>query len=306
MHNITIRAIADVEQARAEHISRMYGVAKTCIIDTELWQGDTIDVVVVASNTMFHADRVIHALEHYKAVYVKEPLAISFDQLDRLEHTLNQCKQVPICLDYYRSYAPFIRKIKNTLQKRSTPLMARYRVNTSTSLRCVPQEDASVGNIIADACHFLDIFCYLTDASPVAVSVEAMHTMRDDIFPTDNFTAQISFNDGSVCSLVYTSLGHEHFGGEHLEIFFDSKVIVMQDFLTLHGYGLPSWFDEVLSVPDTGRKHLITAFFSLLREFDGSILMSRDRIITVSKLALIIDQLACAGGGMQKYERVQA
>ncbi|HEV2917003.1 MAG TPA: Gfo/Idh/MocA family oxidoreductase [Candidatus Babeliales bacterium] len=303
IHNVTIRAIADVEQTRAEHISHIYGVAKTCSMDNELWQGDTIDVIIVASNNTFRAERVIHALEHYKAVFVKEPIATSFEQLNRLAIILNERAQIPICLDYYRSYAPFIRKIKNTLQKRSTPLMMRYRVNTCTSLRCTQQEDITVGNIIADSCHFLDIFCYLTDAQPLAVSVEAMHTMRDDIFPTDNFTAQISFTDGSVCSLVYTSLGHEHFGGEHLEIFFDSKVIVMQDFLTLHGYGLPSWFDEVLSVPDTGRKHIISSFFSSLRESPDDSFMSHSRIVMVSKLALIIDQLACTGGGTHKYEK---
>jgi predicted dehydrogenase/NADPH:quinone reductase-like Zn-dependent oxidoreductase len=304
MHNVTIRAIADVEQASAEHISHLYGVAKTCIMDSELLQGDGVDVVIVASNNMFHADRVIHALEHSKAVFVKEPLAATFEQLARLTTALNEHGDVPMCLDYYRSYAPFMRKIKHAVQKRSTPLMIRYRINTCTSLRCTEQEDAIVGKIVGDACHFLDVFCYLTDARPVAISVEAIHTMRDDIFPTDNFAAQISFSDGSVCSLVYTSLGHEHFGGEHLEIFFDAKAIVMQDFLTLHGYGLPSWFDEIVSVADSGREHLINDFFAGLREAPVRVSMSRERIITVAKLALILDQLACAGGGSHNIQEL--
>jgi predicted dehydrogenase/threonine dehydrogenase-like Zn-dependent dehydrogenase len=304
MNNVTVHAIADIEQARAEQISYLYSIPKTCILDSELLQGDAIDAVVIASNNMFHVDRVLHALEHYKAVFVKEPFAATFDQLDRLKILLSERTDVPLCLDYYRSHAPFIRKIKSAVQKRSTPLMGRYRVNTCTSLRCEDQEDAVVGKIVGDACHFFDLFYYLTNARPIAVSVESMHTMRDDIFPTDNFSAQISFDDGSVCSLVYTSLGHEHFGGEHLELFFDAKAIVMQDFLTLNGYGLPTWFDEVVSIPDTGREHLISDFFTGLREDPVRTSMSHERIVAVAHIALIVDQLACAGGGAKDLNGV--
>jgi predicted dehydrogenase len=183
------------------------------------------------------------------------------------------------------------------LKKRSTPLMLRYRVNVSSTATCEKQQESAIGRVIGDACHFLDLFCYLTESKPVAVSVEAIHTMRDDVFPTDNFTAQISFSDGSVCSLLYTALGHEHFGGEHLELFFDSKVIVMQDYVSLTGYGLPSWFDESASSADWGREHLVGDFFAGLRENPIRIAMSRERILTVSNLTLVIDTLACAGGG---------
>jgi predicted dehydrogenase/threonine dehydrogenase-like Zn-dependent dehydrogenase len=306
VHNVTVHAIADVEQTRAERVSHLYNVAKTCIVDSEFLQGDAVDAVIIASNNMFHTDYVIRALEHNKAVFVKEPLAATFEQFKRLTSILHNRADAPLCLDYYRSYAPFIRKIKHVVQKRSTPLMARYRVNTCTVLQCTKQEDTIAGNIVSDACHFIDIFCYLTDAHPVAVSVETVHSTRDDLFPTDNFSAQISFNDGSVCSLLYTSLGHDHFGGEHLEVFFDAKAIVMQDFATLNGYGLPAWFDEVASPVDKGREHIINDFFTGLCENPVRLSMSRERILTVSHLSLIIDHLACAGGGARQLQEHKA
>ena len=42
-----------------------------------------------------------------------------------------------------------MRKIKNAVQKRSTPSWGRYRAHTCTSLRCAEQEDAVVGKIVA-------------------------------------------------------------------------------------------------------------------------------------------------------------
>lgn len=293
--DVTVKAIADVEYARAERVSKLYGVARSCQFDTDFLQEDTIDAIVIAANTAYHADRVVHALEAGKAVFVQEPLATNFDQLNRVKQTLEERPEIPLCVDYYRSHAPFIKKIKLVLKKRSTPLMIHYRVNAQGSIIC--NRGANVGKIVNDACHFVDLFCHLTDSQPIAVSVEAIHTLRDDVFPTDNFSAQISFADGSVCSLFYTTLGHEHYGGEELEIFFDSKVIVMRDFLTLHGHGLPVWFDESVSTPCYGRELLIADFFSGLRENPVRTPFARERIMMVNTLTLTIDKLACAGGG---------
>ena len=213
MGDVTISAIADIEYARATRVSHLFGVARTCLMDSELLQEDGVDAVIIASNTPFQADRVMNALELHKAVFVKEPLITTFTQYDRLSSAMTAYHDVPVCVDYHRSYAPFICKIKEAISKRSTPLMMRYRVNACTSMYCKDKENAVVGSIVGEACHFIDLFCYLTNAQPVAVSVEAIHTMRDDVFPTDNFVAQISFDDGSVCSLMYTSLGHERFSG---------------------------------------------------------------------------------------------
>jgi predicted dehydrogenase len=298
--DVTVKAIADIEYSRAERVSKLYGVARICQLDTELLQGDFVDAIVIAANTVYHADRVAYALEANKAVFLQEPLAANFEQLERIKTVLEEYPDVPLCVDYYRSHAPFIRKIKTVLKKKSTPLIARYRINVSGSNFCKKRKKMpSFGNVVGEACHFIDLFCYLTESQPVAVSVESIHTVRDDVFPTDNFSAQISFADGSVCSLLYTTLGHEHFGGEHLEIFFDSKVIVMQDFLTLNGHGLPAWFDESVSVPDYGRDSLISDFFVGLRETPLRVPMTREHIVMVNTITLVIDRLACNGGGVQ-------
>jgi len=293
--DVTVKAIADIEYARAERVSKLYGVARSCQFDADFLQEDTIDAIVITANTVYQADRVINALEANKAVFAQEPLATNFDQLNRIKQILEDKPEIPFCIDYHRSHAPFIKKIKSVLKKRSTPLMARYRVNARSSEIC--NKGTHVGKIVNDACHFVDLFCHLTEIQPVAVSVEAIHTLRDDVFPTDNFSAQISFADGSVCSLFYTTLGHEHYKGEELEIFFDSKVIIMQDFLTLRGHGLPAWFDESVSAPNYGRELLIADFFSGLRESPTRTPISREHIVMVNTLTLTIDKLACAGGG---------
>jgi predicted dehydrogenase len=176
--------------------------------------------------------------------------------------------------------------------------MIQYRMNAGF----IPKEhwiqtDVGAGRIIGEACHVIDLFCFLTDAQPVAVSVESLHAGRDDLFPTDNFNVQISFNDGSVCALMYTALGSTKQNKERMEIFYDGKSIVMDDFVGLYGFGLPSWFNETVTSPDKGHELLINTFFQELKKVSFIPPIPFNRLFTVAELTLLIDQLACEGGG---------
>src|SRR5438105_10745491 len=113
---------------------------------------------------------------------------------------LDAHKQAPLCVDFNRSFAPCIQKIKEAIADRKTPLAIAYRMNVGY----IPKEnwvqtDLGAGRIIGEACHIIDLFYYLTDAKPVSVSVETLHASSDTLFPTDNFVASISFDDGSIC-----------------------------------------------------------------------------------------------------------
>ena len=166
----------------------------------------------------------------------------------------------------------------------------------------VKKSGKGAGNIIGDACHILDLFYYLTDSEPVAVSVESLRHMGDQIFPTDNFTAQISFADSSICTLLYTSIGHKTDDQERMELYFDGKSIVMDNYKTLTGYGLSPSFNQKVTRPDKGHESLIKRFFSTVQKGEFEAPISHDRLYSVAKLTLIIDQLAIQGGGFQELK----
>jgi hypothetical protein len=48
----------------------------------------------------------------------------------------------------------------------------------------------------------------------------------------------IKYADGSVCNLIYTSLGSSRFPKETCQIFFDGKVITLHDYKKLEGHGV--------------------------------------------------------------------
>jgi predicted dehydrogenase/threonine dehydrogenase-like Zn-dependent dehydrogenase len=301
IEGVNIHSIADIDAANAENVSRTYGATRTFIQEQELFEEKDVDVVIVASPHKFHCDQAIQALSRGKAVFMEKPMVTTFDQFEKLSIFLKENPEAPFCVDYNRSFAPFIQKIKWELAERHSPLVMTYRMNAGY----VPQnhwvqKQIGAGRVIGEACHIFDLFYFLTGANPTAVSVEALRPSSDDLFPTDNFSAHISFSDGSICSLVYTSIGHPALGKERMELFFDSKSITMDDYLTLRGYGTSHSFDQTVATQDKGHGKLMYEFFEGIKRDKVKIPISVKRLNTVAELTLVIDKLVCRGGGAQE------
>jgi len=301
LSNTKINGIADADISTALNSSNLYKAAKACTDYTELFTDeDLVDVVVIASPHKFHCAQTIDALSHGKAVFLEKPMVTDWQQLNDIRLFLKHNANAPLCVDYNRSFAPFIQKIRSALSKRKRPLMLHYRMNAGfISKDHWVQTDIGAGRIIGEACHIVDLFCYLTTSKPVAVSVESMHSSDENIFPTDNFTVHISFEDGSVCSLLYTSVGDTGLPKERMELFFDGKSIVMDDYTTLKGYGLPLGFNTRATKQDKGHAALLHTFFLALKKQPFEPPIDYQRLDLVAELTLIIDALACNGGGAQ-------
>lgn len=298
---IKINAVVDADMGNALSVSKLYGAAQALSYDDQLFQDDLVDVVVIASPHKFHCDQAMRALKSGKAVFMEKPMVSDYEQYARFSTFLHRFSDAPLCVDYNRSFSPYMQKIKKAIEKRHSPLMVHYRMNAGyISKDHWVQSDVGAGRIIGEACHIVDLFCFLTDAKPLAVSVEAMHTAKDDIFPTDNFSAQLTFEDGSICTLLYTSLGHNQLGKERMELFFDGKTIVMDDYAQLHGFGFPNTFHETTVSPDKGHEALIHQFFTSIKQPSFMPPIPFDRLALVAQLTLIIDALACQGGGTKE------
>jgi predicted dehydrogenase/threonine dehydrogenase-like Zn-dependent dehydrogenase len=300
--NVQINAIVDANIANSLSISKVYKASKALTNDKDLLSDDLVDAVVIASPHKYHCDQALNALKYGKAVFLEKPMVTDFDQLNRLHSFLQNNSHIPFCVDYNRSFSPFMRHIKETIDKRSSPLVILYRMNAGF----IPKEhwiqtDIGAGRIIGEACHIIDLFHYLTNSLPRAVSVESLKPKNDTLFPTDNFSAQMSFEDGSICTLIYTALGHADLGKERMEIFYDSKSIVMDDYKRIQGFGLPSSFDRTCKVQDKGHEQLLQQFFGALKQQTFPYPIPLNRLYSVAYTTLIIDQLACKGGGEKEF-----
>lgn len=84
-----------------------------------------------------------------------------------------------------------------------------------------------------------DLFVFLTGAKPTTVDAMPIDSRSGAWRANDNFVATIGFDDGSVCTLAYTALGHRKHPKEQLEVFAGGSVAALTDFRSLNVAGRP-------------------------------------------------------------------
>ncbi len=297
-NTVTLTALVDTDNTNALKVSRLYTIKHLFTDYHELLDHDSIDAVVIATPHVYHAQQALAFLEQGKAVFLEKPLVTTFTELESVQKFLRNNPHAPLCVDFNRSAAPYIQKIKAIICQRNAPCMLQYRINAGF----VPQDHWTQraeggGRIIGEACHIIDLFCYIIQAQPTRVSVECLRAQRGDLVSTDNFSAHISFNDGSLCTLIYTAIGHIGLGKEYMEVFCDGQSIIMNDYKALTSYGTSPTLNELSRTPNKGHKHLLELFFKELSKPVFTPPIAFDRLYTVAYLTLIIDHLARQGGG---------
>ena len=300
LKNIKISALVDSDATNLINVANLYGVEKIASDYHKLSTEDDMKMVIIATPHKFHLKQSLYFLKAGKAVFVEKPAAVSFDQLNKLQDFFKVNKNSFYCVDFNRSFAPFNLAIKREVSKRKNPLIMHYRMNAGF----IPKEhwiqsESHGGRIIGEACHIFELFNFLTDAKPISVSVESLNHASDSMASNDNVSVQLRMDDGSCCSLIYTAVGSTAMNKERMEIFFDGKSIVMDDYKELKGYGLPISFNQKAGYPDKGHEVLLEKFVKAAKTENPKSPIPVERILLATKISLIVDKLARSGGGFE-------
>ena len=65
-----------------------------------------------------------------------------------------------------------------------------------------------------------------------------MNPNNEKYSPNDNVSMVLKYEDGSVCNIQYFANGSKKISKEYMEIHFDGKSIVMDDYKTLKGFDI--------------------------------------------------------------------
>ena len=209
----------------------------------EVLQDPGVDAVLIATRHRLHAKMVENALRAGKQVFVEKPLAITEEELEKLNSVVRELERSSsgcpvVFVGFNRRYSPYAVRLREAIAQRSTPIHVSYRMNVGY----LPPEHwvhgaEGGGRAIGEACHIFDVFRFLTGSPAVDVSATGIRSPRRDIAPTDNFTATIRYADGSVCTLLYTAQGGQELAKETLEMHVDGRSFLLDDYRNLTGFG---------------------------------------------------------------------
>ena len=206
---------------------------------------DKVNMLVIATRHFEHAPQVIKGLEHGKHIFVEKPLAVTWDQLNDVVTTYESLEEKPLVMvGFNRRFSPAIQKLKEVLADRRSPLMINYRLNGGY----IPkdswiQNEQGAGRNIGEACHMYDVFRCLSGSQVVDINAQSINPKDLPYMKTDNFSATLSYADGSLGTLIYSALGPKKgLPKERIEVFCDGEVYIVDDFKKL----IKASTDEVL------------------------------------------------------------
>lgn len=244
-----LRAVVSRSGHNAKAVAKQFEAGYATTDYREVLKDPDVDAVLIATRHNLHANMTLEALRAGKHVLVEKPLAINQGELKQILDFYSTTPDAPLLLTgFNRRFSKQAEAIHRVVEKRGGPMAINYRMNAGY----IPLEhwvhgEEGGGRNIGEACHIYDLFTYLTGAE--VTLVEAQSISRD------NFIATMTFHDGSIASLTYTSLGSKEHPKEQMEVFVEGKVLVLND------YKSPS-----SQIPEKGQKEELIAFANAIQE----------------------------------------
>lgn len=230
---IQLVGIASSGGLHAQHTGKKFGFKYATSSDDEIINDPNINTVAILTRHDSHAELVVKALKAGKHVFVEKPLAITPEQLTKIEKSLRSTQYGVLTVGFNRRFAPLAQTLHTQYAVRNTPLHAHYRINAGylPSNHWTQDPNLGGGRIIGEACHFVDFITFLVGAAPVSVTAHALPDGGK--YSEDNVSMTFTFPDGSIGVVDYLANGDKSFPKERVEVFCGGMVAVLDDFVSL-------------------------------------------------------------------------
>jgi len=278
--------LASAGGASSVHLGRKFGFAQATTDTRALIADAGTDIVVVSTRHDTHAGYVIDALAAGKHVFVEKPLALSVDELASIEAAARAAPRQLLMVGFNRRFAPQVQKMHQLLAGAPGPKAFVMTVNAGAIPANHWTQDRSVGGgrLLGEGCHFIDLLRFLA-ASPIsACQVVAMASAtRDSVCVT------LRFEDGSIGTLHYLANGSKAFPKERLEVFVAGRVLQLDNFRRLTGFGWPGFSKMNLWQQDKGQRACAQAFIQSVRA-GGTSPIPLAELLEVSRASIEIEE----------------
>jgi len=275
----------------AAHLGRKYSFTGAST-DWEATLRDTsINAVVVATRHDAHGRQVLAGLAAGKHVFCEKPLCLTLDELAEIEATARSRPNQLLMVGFNRRFSPHVRRIKQLLHGVNEPKSLIMTVNAGA----IPGEhwtqDKVVGGgrIIGEACHFFDLLRDLVGAPIVRQHAVALGRRSESDIVDDKVNVTLEFADGSVGTVHYLANGNKSFPKERIEVFCGGRILQLDNFRRLRGWGWKGFSSMNLWRQDKGHAECVQAFVLAIKE-GGIAPIALPEILEVSKVTIEIAQ----------------
>lgn len=278
------------------HVARKNGFARMATSADAVLDDPDIDTVVIATRHDLHAEQVCAALRAGKHVFVEKPIALHHDEVARIaaEHEAASKTTRPILtIGFNRRFSPLTERMKGLLNTVQEPKALVMTVNAGQ----VPADHwtqsrvTGGGRLLGEACHFVDLSRHLVGHEMAEFHVLPMGGAAGSVQLDDRATISLRFKDGSIATIHYLANGHKAFPKERIEVFCAGRVLQLDNFRSLAGWGWPGFRRIALWRQDKGNAACVARFVDAVR-YGGAAPIPFDELMEVSRVSIDIAESA--------------
>tara|TARA_R110000868_G_scaffold315609_1_gene576492 strand:+ start:10426 stop:12561 length:2136 start_codon:yes stop_codon:yes gene_type:complete len=249
-----------------------------------------INTIAVVTRHSSHARFVSAALTAGKNVFVEKPLAITLQELADVQQAYQEAQAkggAHLMVGFNRRFSPQVQKMKDLLAPVNEPKTFIMTMNAGA----IPADhwtqdvNAGGGRIIGEACHFIDLMRFLAGSEIVSIQARRMGNSDSVAVAEDKASITLGFADGSFGTILYLANGAASFPKERVEVFAAGRVLQLDNFRKLKGFGWPGFKKMNLWKQDKGQNACAAAFLSAIEQGTATPI-SPDEIFEVARVTI--------------------
>ncbi|PCJ59301.1 MAG: dehydrogenase [Planctomycetota bacterium] len=262
----TLKTVVSLNGVSGLHAGRKFGFESTTTDTESVFKSDGVNTIVIATKHDSHANLVCAALNSGKNVFVEKPLALKLKELEEIENA-TKVNNTILMVGFNRRFAPQIQKIKELISTDLGPKTFILTVNAGLipPTHWTQEREVGGGRIIGEACHFIDLLLFLAGAS-----LKEHNSMVMKSLSGDTVSINLKFSDGSIGTIHYFANGSKSFPKERLDVFTNGRVLQLNNYRKLIGFGWPNFKKMNLWRQDKGQKACALAFIQAIKKGEDS------------------------------------
>lgn len=302
MHSVASRG-----GVTAAHAARKFGFAQATTDAERILHDQEINTVVIATRHDTHAELVCRALKAGKHVFVEKPLAINAAQLADVVSAYDQAQAafpgLKLMVGFNRRFAPQVQTMSRLLSGLLEPKSFVMTVNAGAIPRdhWTQHPEIGGGRIIGEGCHYFDLLRFLCGHPVVELQAMMVGRLTAPAVHDDKLSCTLRFADGSCGTIHYFSHGHRAFPKERLEVFCAGRVLQLDNFRKLRGYGWSKFSRQHLWRQDKGHRAEVAAFCAAVAGDQPSPIAFAD-LVEVTQLSFAAIAAAESGKTVSRSE----
>jgi predicted dehydrogenase/threonine dehydrogenase-like Zn-dependent dehydrogenase len=276
-----LHSVASAGGVSSMHVARKFGIENASTDSEAIVAAPDIDSLVVSTRHDSHARYVLAGCAAGKHVFVEKPLCLGLDELGRIEAAYAKAPTL-LMVGFNRRFAPQVKKMKSLLAGVPGPKSFVMTVNAGAIPASHWTQDPATGGgrIVGEGCHFIDLLRHLAGTPIVGHRAHAMAGQTQD-----SVAIGLDFEDGSIGTLHYLANGSKAFAKERLEVFAAGRVLRLDNFRRLDGFGWPGFGSMRLWRQDKGQQACALAFVDAVRA-GGPAPIARDELFEVARVTI--------------------